>query len=394
MTDHLPAVKPNYSLRPTSLDDAAKIAKAMAVSGLFGFKTPEQALSIMLLADAEGLHPAAAARDYHVIEGRPTLKADAMLARFQQAGGKVEWHERSERIVRATFTHEAGGSLTVEWTMERANNVKNKYGKPITEKLVWKNYPAQMLTARCISEGVRTVYPGVMNGFYAPEEFDAVPGMAPEDQPPVEQLPPPPPPPPPAPEPADEKQVAKNQTPTEKIISEIENLVGLASIEAFATRKASQIARFSKDNRDKIQAAIRAAREKAKEAAHIPEDQMQGSDPTDPGPTADYQDAEFEEHTEGPFSDDDLPPPGTSAERAPPPPEEEVAPQSAVERFEQAMMEKIKMAPNVEKLDAMWGAHTKKLGLVKKESREAWKRMYEAKQERARVLEEFEAENA
>ena len=71
-----------------------------------------------------------------------------------------------------------------------------------------------------------------------------------------------------------------------------------------------------------------------------------------------------------------------------------MAPQSAVERFEQAMMEKIKMAPNVEKLDAMWGAHTKKLGLVKKESREAWKRMYEAKQERARVLEEFEAENA
>ena len=35
---------------------------------------------------------------------------------------------------------------------------------------MWKKYPRQMLRARVISEGVRTAYPGVLGGLYAPEE--------------------------------------------------------------------------------------------------------------------------------------------------------------------------------------------------------------------------------
>jgi hypothetical protein len=63
------------------------MADAIAKSKLFGMQTPEQVLALMAIAQAEGLHPAMAARDYHIIQGRPALKADAMLARFQSAGG-------------------------------------------------------------------------------------------------------------------------------------------------------------------------------------------------------------------------------------------------------------------------------------------------------------------
>lgn len=66
---------------PANLGEASRIAEYIAESGLFGCKTKEQAFALMLLADAEGLHPAAAARDYHIIDGKPSLKADAMLAR-------------------------------------------------------------------------------------------------------------------------------------------------------------------------------------------------------------------------------------------------------------------------------------------------------------------------
>jgi len=69
-----------------------RMATTVAKSGLFGMKTPEQALSLMLLSQAEGIHPMIAVRDYHIIQGRPSLKTDTMLARFQAAGGKVEWH--------------------------------------------------------------------------------------------------------------------------------------------------------------------------------------------------------------------------------------------------------------------------------------------------------------
>lgn len=48
----------------------------------------------------------------------------------------------------------------------------------LTGKDTWKQYPRQMLRARVISEGIRTVYPGVAVGVYTPEEvqdFDTKP---------------------------------------------------------------------------------------------------------------------------------------------------------------------------------------------------------------------------
>jgi len=141
------------------------MAIAIAKSGLFGAKTPDQAMALMLVAQAEGLHPATAARDYHVIQGRPALKADAMMARFQTAGGKVEWSEYTDERVVGVFSHPQGGSVTIDWTIDRAKQA-GVYGKNPT----WKSYPRSMLRARCISEGIRTVYPGVISGFYTPEE--------------------------------------------------------------------------------------------------------------------------------------------------------------------------------------------------------------------------------
>ena len=40
----------------------------------------------------------------------------------------------------------------------------------LTKNPTWKSYPRQMLRARCISEGIRTVYPGCIVGVYTPEE--------------------------------------------------------------------------------------------------------------------------------------------------------------------------------------------------------------------------------
>ena len=144
--------------------DMERMADCIAKSGLFGVKTPVQALALMLLAQSEGLHPVTAARDYHVIQGRPTLKADTMLARFQAAGGTVKWDSYTDKAVSATFSHPHGGSVKVEWTIDQAKAAK------LTGKDVWQQYPRAMLRARVISEGVRTVYPGVLAGMYTPEE--------------------------------------------------------------------------------------------------------------------------------------------------------------------------------------------------------------------------------
>ncbi len=146
------------------LQDIERMAASIAASGLFGVKTKEQAMGLMLLCQAEGLHPAIAARDYHIVQGRPALKADAMMARYMQSGGKVEWHDYNDSKVSATFSHPQGGSVKVEWTIEMAKRIG------LAGKDVWKSYPRAMLRARVISEGVRTTNPGVAVGIYTPEE--------------------------------------------------------------------------------------------------------------------------------------------------------------------------------------------------------------------------------
>ena len=148
------------------VDQIERMAVSVARSGLFGVKTPDQAMALMLIAQAEGLHPAIAARDYHVINGRPALRADAMLARFQAAGGKVEWGEYTDTRVVGKFSHPSGGSVEIAWTTKMAQDAG------LTRNPTWKSYPRQMLRSRCISEGIRTVYPGVTVGTYTPEEVE------------------------------------------------------------------------------------------------------------------------------------------------------------------------------------------------------------------------------
>ena len=145
-------------------NDIERMAKAISSSSLFGVKTADQAIALMLVAQAEGMHPAIAATHYHVINGRPTLKADAMLSRFQAAGGKVNWTVYTDDVVTGVFSHPQGGSVSVEWSVAKAQQAG------LTKNPTWRQYPRQMLRARCISEGIRTVYPGVTVGVYTPEE--------------------------------------------------------------------------------------------------------------------------------------------------------------------------------------------------------------------------------
>ena len=148
------------------IGDIQTMAEVAAKSKMFGFKSTEEAMAIMLLCQAENLHPAIAMRDFHVIQGRPALKADAMLARFQQAGGSVNWKVYEDEQVTGIFSHPQGGTLEVSWLLSKAKLIG------IANKDNWKNYPRAMLRARCISEGIRAVYPGCVVGVYTPEETE------------------------------------------------------------------------------------------------------------------------------------------------------------------------------------------------------------------------------
>lgn len=146
------------------MDAMQQMATAFAKSGLFGAKTAEQCLALLLLAHGEGIHPAIAMRDFDIINGKPSKKAEAMLRSFLAAGGTVEWHALDDTQADATFSHPQGGSVRIRWDLARVKQAK------IANEAMYQKYPRAMLRSRCVSEGCRTVYPAATSGLYEPGE--------------------------------------------------------------------------------------------------------------------------------------------------------------------------------------------------------------------------------
>ena len=153
-----------------TLEQIGIMAKAVSDSGLFGIKSEAAAFSLMCIAQADGIPPIKAAVQYHIIDGKPSLKSEAMLARFQASGGSIRWKERTPQRCTLWLEHPKAGEIEVTWDIERAKSAG------LAGRTTWKAYPAQMMSARCISEGIRALYPACVGGFYTPEEvrdFDA-----------------------------------------------------------------------------------------------------------------------------------------------------------------------------------------------------------------------------
>lgn len=154
---------------PIPLPDLERMAAAVAKSGLFGMRTVDQALALMLIAQAEGAHPATIAQDYDIIQGRAARKSHSILARFQSAGGRVEWHCLTDERAEATFSHPSGGSLRLDWTIDRAQRAG------LAGRDNWRSYQRAMLRSRVIAEGVRAVYPAAIGGLLTVEEAADLP---------------------------------------------------------------------------------------------------------------------------------------------------------------------------------------------------------------------------
>lgn len=152
--------------------EAIKVMGAMiAESGMFGCQKHEQGMVLAMQCLAEGKAPLELAKTYHIVEGKLSMRADAMLGRFLTTGGKVKWLERSNEKVSANFSHGDNENVLIEASLEdmKKNGVAmDKTGKYL--KANWQKFPRQMLTARVISEGVRLLAPQLIAGVYTPEE--------------------------------------------------------------------------------------------------------------------------------------------------------------------------------------------------------------------------------
>jgi hypothetical protein len=152
-----------------SIQDISVMANAAAKSRLFpGIDTVEQATCLMMICNAESIHPMKALQRYHIVKGRPTWKSSALLAAFKERGGKYKFTIRTDKQVTCVFEKD-GNTIEITWDAGRAKNAG------LLGKDVWINYPCQMLTARAISEGVDLCDPAIKGGFMTSEEVQDIP---------------------------------------------------------------------------------------------------------------------------------------------------------------------------------------------------------------------------
>jgi hypothetical protein len=146
-----------------------RMGEMIWASGMFGCVKPEQGMVLAMQCLAEGKAPLELAKTYHIIEGKLTMRADAMLGRYLTTGGKVKWLVRSDTEVRAIWSKD-GNDVEIASTLEEFKNNGIALSAKGGLKDNWRKFPKQMLTARNVSEAVRLLAPQIISGIYTPEE--------------------------------------------------------------------------------------------------------------------------------------------------------------------------------------------------------------------------------
>lgn len=169
MTDQEIMIAPETAFEPRSIDEAFKLAQRLVSSGFLpkAITKPESALAIIITGRELGLTVMQSLRSIHIIDGKPVLSADLMLAlvkrssrcqflKLVESTGKIATYE-TQRM------HETKTKMSFTIEQAQAAGVANKDN--------WKKYPDAMLRARCIAALARAVYPDLLMGIYETDEI-------------------------------------------------------------------------------------------------------------------------------------------------------------------------------------------------------------------------------
>lgn len=185
------ALQPAASLPISTVQDLQTLGQVLSQSELFGAKTPAQGLAIVAMCQQKRISWMDFMQNFHMIKGTVSKKTDAMLADLHRMGGTHKVVCRTPEKAECLFKcgeSEYTSSITWEDCLQEPfvycggkeddiataimNGGKWPNGKPLELKTKYRTPRSrmQMLWARCVSDGVRTVAPECCQGVYTPEE--------------------------------------------------------------------------------------------------------------------------------------------------------------------------------------------------------------------------------
>lgn len=162
-------------LTPDVFQMISSVAPTLHAARLFGSKSPEQAMAIMIKGHELGFSLTASFENIHVIEDKPTLSPKGALALIYNspecAGVSIKDETDPQGAPLAcsvTMQRRNGLSYSVRFTMDDA-----KRAGLIKEKSGWEKYPGNMLRWRAIGYAADVVFPDVIGGTKRADEFGA-----------------------------------------------------------------------------------------------------------------------------------------------------------------------------------------------------------------------------
>lgn len=158
------------ALVPQSLDEAFRVASAMAASGMTpkGVDKPEQVL-VAIMAGAElGFAPFQAMQSFAVINGKPNIWGDALPALLWSRGFKLkEWFDDEDEPTKAFCRITRPDGEEIERTFSVADA---KRAGLLGKQGPWQQYQKRMLQMRARAFAARDGAADVLRGMHVAEE--------------------------------------------------------------------------------------------------------------------------------------------------------------------------------------------------------------------------------
>lgn len=130
-------------------------------------KKPEQAVAIMLKGRELGVPPMYALSNIVIVKGKPTVSAEMMLALIYRDHGKQAIRVKESTNDHCTIEYRLTGWDVTAYTF----TIQDAEKAGLATSNTWRQYPAAMLRARCISAVARMAFPESIAGMYVPGEL-------------------------------------------------------------------------------------------------------------------------------------------------------------------------------------------------------------------------------
>jgi hypothetical protein len=166
-----------FAMHPANMDEAMEMATMLSSSSMVpsSYKQkPADTLVAMMMGHELGLNPIASLQNIAVINGRPSIYGDALVALVQShpAYGGMEETFDKQSMTATCVVWRKGSDVRHTQTFSQANAVlANLWGKVGP----WKQYPNRMLQMRARGFALRDCFADALAGLITAEEAQDMP---------------------------------------------------------------------------------------------------------------------------------------------------------------------------------------------------------------------------